>query len=547
MNEKIKVKFEDGREIIVPYKTTAIDAVKMVEDDVEDVLAITVNNEVKFQKYELIKDSEIRFVKIDSADGYRVYSKSLKMVLYMAITELYGNQKVDFQATINRNQYFIMPNFNLTDDKIKKIRDKMQEIIDANYPIEKRALSVDEATEYYQKSGDLDKIQNMANRIKSYTNVYFCNGYYNNFYGVLVPHTGYLDVFDLIPFRDGALLVTKDEDGSLPEANDSRLIDAVEEFHKFKEILDIDNIGALNERILKNDMIDTIQVSEAIHQRKIVEIVQDIEKKKHIKLVLIAGPSSSGKTTFAQQLGVQLRLTGYNPITISMDNYFKERKDTPLGPDGKYDFERVDALDIDLFNDHMEKLINGETVELPEFDFVVGTKNYNGKFLKLEPMDVLIVEGIHALNPILTKFTPAKNKYKIYIAPITTLNLDGYTKVSSSDTRFLRRMVRDFATRGHSVERTFELWDNVKRGEEKYIFPYIEDVDSIFNSSIIYEPAVMKTFAQPLLLQLDKSSKYYAEARRLYEYLNNFLPMETSNIPIDSLIREFIGNGCFNR
>ena len=547
MKEKIKLTFEDGREITVPYKTTAIDAVKMVEDDVEDVLAITVNNEVKFQKYELVRDSEIRFVKIDSEDGYRVYSKSLKLVLYMAITELFGYQDVDFQTTINRNQYFIMPEFDLTEEKIKMIRNKMQEIIDADYEIEKRMLSVDEAREYYEKSGDLDKIQNMSTRIKSYTNVYFCNGYYNNFYGVLVPNTGYLDVFDLIPFRNGALLVTKDKNGNKPQVNNSRLIDAIEEFYKFKKIFDMDNIGELNDKIIKNEMLDIIQVSEAIHQRKIVEIVQDIEKKKDIKLILIAGPSSSGKTTFAQQLGVQLRLTGYNPITISMDNYFKERVDTPLGPDGKYDFERVDALDIDLFNEHMEKLIEGEVVELPEFDFINGTKKYNGRYLALNPMDVLIVEGIHALNPILTKFTPAKNKYKIYIAPITTLNLDGYSKVSSSDTRFLRRLVRDFATRGHSVDRTFELWGNVKMGEEKYIFPYIEDVDSIFNSSIIYEPAVMKTFAQPLLLQLDKSSKYYAEARRLYEYLNNFLPMETSNIPIDSLIREFIGNGCFNR
>ena len=547
MKEKIKLTFEDGREIIVPYKTTAIDAVKMIEDNVEDILAITVNNEVKFQKYELVRDSEIRFVKIDSDDGYRVYSKSLKLVLYMAITELFGYQDVDFQSTINRNQYFIMPEFNLTDEKIEMIKNKMAEIIDADYEIEKRMLSVDEATEYYEKSGDLDKIQNMSTRIKSYTNVYFCNGYYNNFYGVLVPNTGYLDVFDLKPFRNGALLVTKDKNGNKPEVRDSRLIDAIEEFYKFKKIFDIDNIGELNDNIIKNEMLDIIQVSEAIHQRKIVEIVQDIEKKKDIKLILIAGPSSSGKTTFAQQLGVQLRLTGYNPITISMDNYFKERVDTPLGPDGKYDFERVDALDIELFNEHMEKLIKGEVVELPEFDFINGTKNYNGRYLSLNPMDVLIVEGIHALNPILTEFTPAKNKYKIYIAPITTLNLDGYSKVSSSDTRFLRRLVRDFATRGHSVDRTFELWGNVKKGEEKYIYPYIEDVDTIFNSSIIYEPAVMKTFAQPLLLQLDKSSKYYAEARRLYEYLNNFLPMETSNIPIDSLIREFIGNGCFNR
>ncbi len=547
MKEKIKINFEDGREILVPYRTTAIDAVKMVEDNIDDILAVVVNNEVKFQQYELVKDSEIRFVKIDTENGYRVYSKSLKMVLYMAISELYGNIDVDFQATINRNQYFITPDFDLTEQKIQEIKEKMKEIVDANYPIEKKAMSVAEAEECYKESGDIDKLQNMANRIKSYTNVYFCNGYYNNFYGVLVPKTGYLKTFDLIPFRRGALLVTKDKDGELPEIRDSKLIDSIEEFYSFKKILNVDNIGGLNEKILKNDMIDMIQVSEAIHQRKIVEIVQDIERKKEIKLVLIAGPSSSGKTTFAQQLGVQLRLTGYNPITISMDNYFKERVDTPIGPDGKYDFETVDALDIELFNTHMEKLINGETVELPEFDFVVGTKKYNGKMLTLKEKDVLVVEGIHALNPILTKFTPTKNKYKIYIAPITTLNIDGYTKVSSSDTRFIRRMVRDFATRGHSVERTFELWGNVKKGEEKYIFPYIEGVNSIFNSSIIYEPAVMKTFAQPLLLQLDKNSKYYAEARRLYEYLNNFLPMETSNIPIDSLIREFIGNGCFNR
>ena len=547
MTQKIIVKFEDGREIRVPYKTTAIDAVKMVEDDVSDILAVTVNNEVKFQKYELIKDSTIGFVKINSEDGYRVYSKSLKMVLYMAITMLFGNQKVDFQATINRNQYFIMPNFDLTADRINQIKEKMKEIIDRDLAIEKRTLSVDEATMYYQKSGDLDKLQNMANRIKSYTNMYFCDGLYNNFYGVLVPQTGYLKVFDLRPFRDGAILVSPGKDAAPSQIRDSRLIDAVEEFYKFKKILGISNIGALNEKILKNNLIDMIQVSEAIHQRKIVEIVQDIEKRKEIKLILIAGPSSSGKTTFAQQLGVQLRLTGYNPITISMDNYFKERVDTPKGPDGKYDFERVDALDIELFNKHMEDLIAGNTVELPEFDFVVGTKRYNGKFLTLKPKDVLVVEGIHALNPILTEFTPSKNKYKIYIAPITTLNLDGYSKVSSSDTRFLRRMVRDFATRGHSIEKTFELWGNVKKGEEKYIYPYIEDVDVIFNSSLIYEPAVMKTFAQPLLLQLDKSSKYYAESRRLYEYLNNFLPMETSNIPIDSLIREFIGNGCFNR
>ena len=547
LKEKLIVTFDDGREIVVPYGTKAIDAIKMVEDDTDDILAVVVNNEVKFQEFELKRDSQIGFVKIDSDDGYRVYSKSLKFVLYMALTELYGNKKVDFLSTINRNQYFVVDDLEFTDDVIARLKDKMTEIIDADYPITKEAMSVDEAIEYYKLSNDTDKINNMANRLKSYTNMYFCNGYYNNFYGVLVPHTGLLDVFDLIPFRNGAMLVMKDRDGSLSEVKDSNLIDIVELFGGLKNIVNISNIGDLNEKILNNDILDTIQITEAIHQATIMEIVKKMRERESLKLILIAGPSSSGKTTFAQKLGTYLKIGGYNPITISMDNYFKEREDTPRGKDGKYNFEVIDALDINLFNDQMNALIKGETVEIPEFDFIEGHKHYNGKFLTLKENDILVVEGIHALNPVLTEFIAKENKYKIYIAPITTLNIDGYTKVSSSDTRFIRRMVRDYATRGHSVERTFELWQNVRAGEEEFIYPYLEEADAIVNSSLIYEPAVMKTFAQPLLLQIEKSSKYYAEARRLYEYLNNFLPMETSNIPIDSLIREFIGNGCFNR
>lgn len=547
LKEKLIVTFDDGREIVVPYGTKAIDAIKMVEDDTDDILAVVVNNEVKFQEFELKRDSQIGFVKIDSDDGYRVYSKSLKFVLYMALTELYGNKKVDFLSTINRNQYFVVNDLDLTEDVIAKLKEKMVEIIDADYPITKEAMSVDEAIEYYKLSNDTDKINNMASRLKSYTNMYFCNGYYNNFYGVLVPHTGLLDVFDLISFRNGAMLVMKDRDGNLSEVKDSNLIDIVELFGGLKNIVNISNIGDLNEKILNNDILDTIQITEAIHQATIMEIVKKMREKESLKLILIAGPSSSGKTTFAQKLGTYLKIGGYNPITISMDNYFKEREDTPRGKDGKYNFEVIDALDINLFNDQMNALIKGETVEIPEFDFIEGHKHYNGKFLTLKENDILVVEGIHALNPVLTEFISKENKYKIYIAPITTLNIDGYTKVSSSDTRFIRRMVRDYATRGHSVERTFELWQNVRAGEEEFIYPYLEEADAIVNSSLIYEPAVMKTFAQPLLLQIEKSSKYYAEARRLYEYLNNFLPMETSNIPIDSLIREFIGNGCFNR
>ncbi len=549
MDKKIKVNFEDSRKIEVNYKTKAIDVVKMLEGNVYDILALNINNEVHSYDYELVKNENyIEYIKYDSMDGYRIYSRTLKMILYMALTKLYSDVKIEFLATINKDQYFIVKNIKLTKSKIEKIKEQMLEIIKKDFPIVKKQVTIEEATVLYTASNDIDKLDNMSNKLNSYSSIYFCDGLYNYFYGILAPSTGYIKNFDLIEYKDGALLVLPDTDMNIKkEITETRLYDAYIDCNKLNEIIGITNVGKLNEAILKSKINPVIQVCEAIHQRDIINLVQDIERRKNIKMILIAGPSSSGKTTFAQKMGVQLKLIGYNPITISMDNYFKERKDTPLGEDGKYDFETVDALDIELFNSQMRDLIAGKTVELPEFDFVVGKKNYNGKYLKLNENDILVVEGIHALNPILTEFTPAENKYKIYIAPIATLNIDGYTKVSSSDTRFLRRMVRDYTTRGHSVDRTFELWGNVKKGEEKYIFPFIDTVDFVFNSSLVYEPSVMKTFAQPLLLQVDRSSKYYGEARRLYTYLNNFLPMETTNIPIDSLIREFIGNGCFYR
>ena len=548
MGNKITISFEDSRKIDVDYKTKVSDVIDMVESDTSDILAVIVNNELRRFEYELVKDSSIRYVKYDSQDGYRVYSGTLKMVLYMALTSLFSDADVEFIATIKRDQYFFINNIKITDEKVKKIKEKMQEIISKNFPITRKVVPVEEAAVLYTAANDSNKLKNIDNKLKSYVNIYFCDGMYNNFNTALAPSTGYVKKFDLRRYKNGLVLMFPDKNGKMKDdIKYVSLYDAYIESNKYNKLFGITSIGDLNKLILKGKTIDVIQVSEAIHDRKLVELVQDIEKRKNIKMILIAGPSSSGKTTFAQKLGVQLKLTGYNPITISMDNYFKERKDTPLGEDGKYNFETVDALDKDLFNTQMKDLIDGKTVELPEFDFVNGEKKYKGNYLKLNQNDVLVIEGIHALNPILTEFTPDENKYKVYIAPITTLDVDGYTKMSSSDSRFLRRMVRDYATRGHSVDRTFELWNNVKKGEEEYIFPFVDTVDFIYNSSLIYEPNVIKIFAQPLLLQVDNSSVYYSEARRLYAQLNNFIPLETSDIPIDSIIREFIGCGCFNR
>ena len=548
MKNQIKVTIENDKVIEVPYKTKAVDAVKKIYGNLDDVLAFNINNEVKNYDYELVMDSKIEFIKYLSDDGYKIYARTLKMILYMALTSLYSNADVEFMSTINKDQYFVIQNIKLTEEKIETIKQKMIEIIKKDLPITKKVVPLEEAFVLYTASNDIDKLENMENKLKSYVSIYFCDGMYNSFYGMLAPSTGYTKIFDLIPYKEGALLVLPDENMNIKkQVTEHRMYDTFIEFNKLNEKIGITNVGKLNDAVLKNKITNIIQVSEAIHQRELIELVQQIEKKKNVKMILIAGPSSSGKTTFAQKLGIQLKLTGYNPITISMDNYFKERKDTPLDENGKYNFECVEALDIELFNNQMKSLIEGKTVELPEFDFVVGTKKYNGKYLKLNANDILIIEGIHALNPILTEFTPAENKFKVYIAPIATLNIDGYTKVSSTDTRFLRRMVRDYSTRGHSVEKSFDLWSNVKKGEIKYIFPFVNSVDYIYNSSLIYEPSVMKTFAQPLLLQVPKTSKFYAEARRLYAFLNKFLPMETVNIPVDSLIREFIGSGCFNR
>ncbi len=548
MNNKIKVTFQDGRNVEVEYKTTAEEAIKLVENNLDGILALKINNEVKSLDYELVMDSTIEFIKFNSTDGYRIYTRTLKMVLYMALTSLYSDAGVEFVSTISRDLYFITKNIELTPEKIIEIKQKMNEIIKKDLPITKRTVNIEEATVLYKASNNKDKLLNICNNLRSSVTMYFCDSMYNYFYGAMAPSTGCVKVFDLKMYKDGAMLLIPNENMQIQEhKEEERLYGAYIEFNELNEAIGISNVGDLNDRILKNKINSVIQVSEAIHQREMINMSIDIEKRGNVKMILIAGPSSSGKTTFAQKLGIQLKLSGYNPVTISMDNYFVERKDTPLGEDGKYNFECVEALDIGLFNTQMKDLVDGKTVELPEFDFMLGTKKYNGKYLKLQENDVLIIEGIHALNPILTKFTPDENKYKVYIAPIATLNIDGYTKVSSSDTRLLRRMVRDYATRGHSVERTFDLWSNVKKGEEKYIFPFVSSVDYIYNSSLIYEPSVMRTFAQPLLLQIDRSSQYFSEARRLYEYLNNFLPMETGNIPIDSIVREFIGNGCFYR
>lgn len=469
--KKIKVTLEDLRTIEVNYNTKAIDAVGLIENNINKILALKINNEIRRYEYPLVKDSYIEFITFNSFDGYKIYSRTLKMILYMALTKIFSNIQVNFISTINSSQYFVIKNMKLTSKIIEEIKQKMQEYIDKDLPILKREVSFEEASILYTKSKSEDKLKNISSRLKAHQTMYFCDDVYNNFYGVLAPSTGYISLFDLIPYKEGALLVIPNKNMELNKQKaDSRLYDAFINFNALDNLLNISSVKDLNDSILNNNINNVIQTAEAIQDRNLIELALDIEKKKNIKMILIAGPSSSGKTTFAQKLGLQLKLSGFNPITISMDNYFVDRKLTPLGEDGKYDFDSIYSIDSKLFNTQMKDLIDGKKVILPKYEFTLGIKTFNQNSLKLKDKDILVIEGIHALNPLITKFVSAKHKYKIYIAPITTLNIDNYNKVSSTDTRLLRRIVRDYNTRDCSVEKTFELWKNVKKGEEKKYF-----------------------------------------------------------------------------
>ena len=550
-SEIVKVTFEDGKVVKAKYKTRIGDLIKEMETCTKDILAVRIDNEVKSYEYELFSNCKCEYIKYSSDDGERIYARSLKFIMFMAFYELYPDAIIEFTNKMEADHFALIHNLELDKTVVSNIKKKMKEIIKADYLFNKMAVTFDEAKAIYTQMGDVEKIENLKNRLRGLYTVHECNGLYNYLHGALVPSTSYIRGFDIRLHRNGLLVVLPNKDDVTKvktEVVNNKIYDVFAEHDKLASVINVENAYQLNNRVIDGTVGEVIRFSEAVHDRKLVELAIQIEKNPKTKIILIAGPSSSGKTTFAQKLGVQLRLSGKHPITISMDNYFKNRDETPIGDDGKLDFDCIGAMDTTLFNNQMKDLIEGREICMPEFNFHLGIKEYKDKHkLKLRENDILIVEGIHGLNPLMSEFIPTSSKFKIYVSPIATLNLDRYTKVSSTDVRLIRRIVRDIVARGHGVEKTLELWKNVKKGEEKYIFPYISTADYIYNTSLLYEQGVIKTFIQPLLLQVPRTSKYYSETRRLYEFMNNFLPIETGDIPIDSILREFIGEGCFYR
>jgi len=551
-SKKVKVKLEDGREVAVAYKTRVEDVMKMLEtpEKINKIMAVRVNNEVRNIDHEIVEDTHIEYIEYGSNDGYRVYMRTAKFILYMAMARLYPEFKLEYSNNINTDVYFVCKNEEFTENMANKIKEEMNNIINRNSDIVRKVVSAEEARVLYEAMNNTERLEILKVELRNNVTIFFCEDICNTMGGVLAPTTGFISNFDIKPFRKGFVLVLpyKDNIDKMPETiTYNKLYDMFEKYDEYNDKIEVDKVSKLNDMVITKNIGSVIRASETLHEKQIVDLVNMISKRTETKMLLIAGPSSSGKTTFAQKLGDNLRLIGYNPIVISMDNYYKERIENFNKETGEYDFESVPSLDMNLFNTQLRDLANGKTVELPRYDFGKGQKLYEGNNLKLKDNDILIVEGIHALNDDMTKQLYEKYKFKIYIAPITTLNIDSYIKVSSTDTRMLRRIVRDYATRKVSVEETLEMWDKIRKGEENNIYPFIDTADFIFNSSLVYESGVMKTFAEPLLLQVQKTSKYFSEARRLYEFLNNFLPVETKEIPVNSLLREFIGDGSFSR
>jgi len=547
----VNVTFADGSERSYPLGTTLLEvSLEMQNKYKYPIVAGKVFNEIKELSYEINEDCQVDFIDLSHEDGMRIYRRSLCFILIKAVNDLFPDRKVVIQHSIGSGLYCeIIGSKELTADEVSQIENRMREIVNAKIPFVKRIMSVEEAMEVFKKSGRMDRYHAVEHRIKPYVTMYNCGGLDDYFYGYMVPDTGYVKKFSLIFYPPGLVLnaPTKEDPGNLPDFTPlPKLFAIFNEYKRWNRILEIENVGALNDIIKEGKIDDIIRVSEALHEKKIARIADMItDSEENIKVVLISGPSSSGKTTFAQRLAVQLRVNGYKPVTISLDDYFVDREFTPRDEYGDYDYESIDAIDVELFNRQLNDLIALKEVEIPLFDFETGKRKPKGKVLKLNKDNIIVIEGIHGLNEKLTSAVRPENKFKIYVSALTSLNIDDHNRIPTTDTRIIRRIVRDHQFRGNSAASTIDRWPSVRRGEEKNIFPYQEQADVMFNSALVYELSVLKTIVEPLLQDVDVLSEHYAEARRLLEFLSYFLPVRPDAIPSNSILREFVGGCCF--
>lgn len=530
-----------------------LELAKYAKKDYEhDIILAKVNGKLTELTKEVSEKDVVEFVTTDTVIGNLTYKRSACMLMLSALYDVVPEgkiKKVCVQYSLSKGYYCDFEgDLEVTEDLLLDIKLKMLELVNLDLPIKKRSMNTDKAIELFKKHGMDDKVKLFKYRRVSRVNIYELNGFEDYNYGYMAPSTGMLDTFDLYKYDDGFVLQlpTKEEPDVVPEFNPQhKLFNVLKESTKWGNMLNVDTVGALNDVIAKGNLSELILVQEALQEKKIADIAAEIASKPDKKFIMIAGPSSSGKTTFSHRLAVQLKAHGLKPHTIEVDNYFVEREDTPRDEKGDYNFECLEAIDIDLFNNQMNALLRGETVEVPTFNFKTGKKEYKGNLLTLNDDEILVIEGIHCLNDKLSSSIPAENKFKIYISALTQLNIDEHNRIPTTDGRLIRRMVRDARTRGSSAKRTLQMWDSVRRGEEQNIFPYQEQADVMFNSALIYELAVLKQSAEPLLFGIEKGEPEYYEAKRLLKFLDYFLGISSEDIPKNSIIREFIGGSIF--
>ncbi len=552
MKNQIKVYVEGVGEVHIEENAILEDLSKQVfQKDYKKYLGARINNEIHHLRKNVKEGMYVKFLDNEDEDGYKIYTRTISAVFIMACKEVFPHSIAKIEHFLGRGLYAeLEKGYSISFGDIERIKIKMREIVEKDIPIIREEVLIEEAISLFEEHGHEDKIRLYNTLEDEKVQVYKIGDHLDRFHGYLAPTTGYVGIFDLKYYYPGAIILfpTTDSNNKLPKFKEQKKLAKVfKDAKEWANILDLAYVGSLNEKIINGEIGEVIRISEALHEKKIAQIADIICEDDDINMILIAGPSSSGKTTFAERLAIHLKVNGKRPIGISVDDYFVNREDTPLDENGEYDFESLEAIDLKQFNEDLVRLLEGQEIELPKYNFVKGIREKSGVKIKVDKDHPIIVEGIHGLNPKLAEYIPEKNKFKIYISALTQLNIDAHNRISTTDTRLIRRTVRDNKYRGNDIFRTFELWDSVTKGEKINIFPYQEEADIMFDSALVYELAVLKKHVVPLLQEIDSSSVYYSEARMLLKFLSYFRDIEDEDIiPPNSILREFIGGADIN-
>lgn len=552
---KTNVKVEINKKIYeYPKNITLLEISRDFQKDFEyDIILAFVDNKLRELFKTVTEDCFVSFVTTAEDAGYKTYTRGMILVMLKAFYAEFGSENID-KVTVEYaigNGLFCeyTGKVPLTKEKLLAVKKRMRKLVERELPFVKRSIGTDDAIELFRKYHMYDKEKLFYYRRVSKANIYNLDGFEDYYYGYMPASSGILKYFDLMEYEGGFLLILPDKKAPTavePFVPQKKLFYTLSESDRWTKMMNIENVGALNDVVAQGGMNELILVAEALQEKKTSDIAEEIKKARGSKFIMIAGPSSSGKTTFSYRLSIQLKAHGLKPHPVAIDNYFVDREKTPRDEFGNYNFECLDAIDVEQFNQDMTNLLKGKTVDIPSFNFKSGKREYKGNYMTLGPEDILVIEGIHGLNDKLSYSLPRESKYKIYISALTSLNIDEHNRIPTTDGRLLRRMVRDARTRGASAQKTISMWKSVRRGEEENIFPFQEDADIMFNSALIYELAVLKQYAEPVLFGIDRDCEEYVEAKRLLKFLDYFIATPGESVPQNSILREFVGGSCFN-